>query len=155
MIIVGIDPGFSGAICLIESSNVATPSLFDMPILKGRRTELNLIGIRELLSRADHIFLEKAQSMPGQGISSTGRYLMSYGDIRGICVGLSKPYTEVRPHTWKSVMMRDMPKEKDASIIRVQQLFPDLLFRRKKDHHKADALLLAMYGVNYLTACKA
>lgn len=146
--VIGIDPGFSGAIAFINDGAISS---VDMPILKNeKRTELDEHEVRAYIKGYDisnmHIFIEKAQSMPGQGISSTGRYLTSYGIIRGICVGLGVPYTLVHPRTWKKIMMPDMPKEKEASIIRVKQMFPFLEFNRKKDHGQCDAILIAEYG---------
>ena len=147
--IIGVDVGFSGAIAIWRDDCFVV--IQDMPILKdGKHTELDEQGFVEIIDSYDftgmHIFIEKAQSMPGQGISSTGRYLMSYGQIRGICAGLGVPYTLVHPRTWKKVMMPDMPKEKEASIIRARQLFPGLRFPLKRDHGKADACLIAEYG---------
>jgi len=150
--IVGIDPGFSGAIAIIDDEGVIH-ELLDMPILKvGKRNELCEVEIKNLLeeAHAEHVYIEKSQSMPGQGISSTFRYGASWGIIRGICVGLEIPYTLVHPKTWKKAMMPDMGKEKGASILRVGQLYPELKLTRKKDHGMADALLLALHGLRTL-----
>jgi crossover junction endodeoxyribonuclease RuvC len=159
---IGIDPGFSGAICILdENGNIEL--LEDMPVLRiGSKQELDerrLCGWIEEYS-ADpagysiHCFIEKAQPMPGQGISSTGRYLCSYGIIRGICVGLWVPYTLVSPITWKRSMLKDMKKGKQASIFRVLQLYPELDLERKKDHGKADAILIARYGMQLIGKLK-
>ena len=97
-----------------------------------------------------HAFVEKAQSMPGQGIASTARYMTGYGQILGILAGLYIPKTLVHPRTWKTKMMKDMPKEKGASILRCQQLYPEFakeFLTLKKHHGRADAILIAAYGV--------
>ncbi len=144
--VIGIDPGFSGAIAYVDKyGNV---DVIDMPIIKGKKNELDGGAIRSFLHRYnyDMAFIEKAQSMPGQGISSTGRYMEGYGRIRGICEGMKIPYTLVHPRTWKRIMMADMPKDKGQSIVRVKQLFPEIDLPRKKDHGKADAILIAEYG---------
>jgi len=147
---IGIDPGFSGAITVIDEDKRIIYCV-DMPILKvGKRNELDEIMIYQILKsyEPDHVYIEKAQSMPGQGISSTGRYMASYGILRGICVGLGIPYTLVHPRTWKKEMMKDMPKEKEASIMRVNQLYPYFALPRKKDHGKSDSILLALHGLS-------
>lgn len=146
----GIDPGFSGAIAIIDHEGNPI-ELIDMPIIKAAKTELDEGRIRQTLSGFDigHTFIERAQSMPGQGISSTGRYMASYGVLRGICVGLGIPYTLVSPQTWKAALMSGMGKEKQASIVRVNQLYPKLEFKRQKDHGQADALLIALWGLRY------
>jgi len=156
MNIIGIDVGFSGAIAQIldiRADGLDEIDAVDMPTLKdGAHTELNEPEIKDLLVGANHVFIEKAQTMPiehegrRQGTASSGRYMMSYGQVRGICAGMGIPYTLVHPKTWKKVMMADMPKDKSASIIRAKKLFPQVKLDRKKDHGRADALLLAEYG---------
>ena len=144
----GIDPGFSGALAVVSEEGEVL-GLEDMPVLKvGSRRELNEPAIKDFLKRHKiaTVALEKSQTRPGQGIASSGRYMMSYGVLRGLCVGLGIPYQLVHPRTWIKAMMPDMPKEKEASIQRVGQLYPDLVLDRKKDHGKADALLICLYG---------
>ena len=76
-----------------------------------------------------------------------GRYMESYGIIKGVCMGLGIPYTPIAPRTWKAKMMRDMPKEKGSSIVRVQQLFPDINLPLKRHHNIADSILICLYGL--------
>ncbi len=143
----GIDVGFSGAIAVLDEDGKILITI-DMPIIEvGKKRELNEPKIRWLLEgfRPLCVGIEKAQTMPSQGISSSGRYMASYGFLRGICVGLGLEYCLVHPKTWKKKMMPDMPKEKEASIMRVGQLYPDLVLARKKDHGIADAILIARY----------
>ena len=93
--------------------------------------------------------IEKVSAMPKQGVTSMFRFGMSWGLVRGICSGLRVPYTLVRPQTWKKEMMPDM-KEKGQSIDKVRELMPYLQLPLKKDHNKADALLLAVFGARML-----
>ena len=154
-VVVGIDVGFSGAVVFIGDKGQIL-DLYDMPVInvkKGKKNqrEIDEPTLCDLLSLGcDHVFIEKAQSMPGQGVSSTGKYMMGFGIIRGICVGLGLPYTLVTPQAWKKAMMKGMGKEKGASIVRAKQLYPKLVLDRKKDHGKADALLIACYGLKEL-----
>ncbi len=151
MIVAGIDVGFSGAICIMGDSPANhIVYLSDMPIIKvGKKNEFDDVAFRDILEEheVEQVWIEKAQAMPGQGIVSTGRYLEQYGRMRGICVGLRIPYQLVHPKTWKGKMLRDMPKEKGASIVKVKQLYPDLELPFKKDHGKCDAVLICLYGM--------
>lgn len=159
MIYIGIDPGFTGGIAVLDK-DAAIIELEDMPVIKvGKKNELDGPEIVNILTNARvlakcHVFIEKCQSMPGQGIASTGRYMEGYGRLRGICEGLSLPYTLVHPKTWKKIMMPDMLKEKGQSIIRVKQLYPDIDLPRKKDHGKSDAVLIGRYGWQTMGAQK-
>lgn len=146
--ICGIDPGFSGAIAIIDLDG-KIHHLIDMPVLMvGSKSSLDEVGVRQALVKHElsHVFIEKAGCMPKQGISSTSRYMASWGIIIGICVGLYIPYTLMTPQSWKKEMMAGMGKEKEASIARVKQLYPGLDLNRKKDHGKADAVLIANYA---------
>ena len=143
----GIDVGFSGAIAVLDKDGKIVIDI-DMPIIQvGKKRELNEPNIHFILQGFQPLIvgIEKAQVMPGQGISSSGRYMASYGFLRGVCVGLGLEYHLIHPRTWKKVMMPDMPKEKEASIMRVGQLYPDVVLARKKDHGIADAILIARY----------
>lgn len=161
MLIVGIDPGNQGAIAVIEFDNQTfiERDLIDMPVLKTEgkgktkkgnikiHTVMDEIEIKNffLYLKIDHVFLEKAQSMPGQGAPATFNYACNYGIIRGILVGLNIPYTLIHPATWKRVMMKDMDRGKDASLVRAKQLFPNSDIGKKDG--RAEALLLAIYGI--------
>jgi crossover junction endodeoxyribonuclease RuvC len=150
MNIAGIDVGFSGAIAVMNDKGKII-DVFDMPVVGTEKKELFEWEIVDALRdwSVGHVFIEKAQSMPGQGIASTGRYMCGYGILRGICAGLQIPYTLVRPATWKKEMMQDMGKEKEQSIVRCNQLFPYVKLPRKKDHGKADAILIVAWGYRH------
>lgn len=158
--IVGIDPGNAGAIAFFYDNGEAC-RVVDMPILKmegkGKTKKGNLKVhtvidehlLRERLnSGVKHAFIEKAQSMPGQGAPATFNYAASYGIIRGICVGLQIPYSLVHPATWRKGLMKDMDKGKGASIIRAKQLYPNIEIGKKDG--RAEALLIGCYGINYM-----
>jgi crossover junction endodeoxyribonuclease RuvC len=98
------------------------------------------------LDRLDHIWIERQQAMPKQGVSSTFKLGYAFGQIT-TTVALSRTrYTMVTPVVWKRAM--NLPKDKDAARRMAQQWFPDRAseLKRKKDEHKAEALLIALYG---------
>ena len=45
-------------------------------------------------------------------------------------------------------MCKDMERGKVASIVRVKQLYPELRLKNS-EHGKADAILLAVYGLSH------
>jgi len=148
---LGIDPGFSGALAVL-SDNLDVIHYEDMPVIEvGNKRELNEPELRNILDKySPHytkltVGIEKSQTMPNQGIVSSGRYMASYGFLRGLCVGMGLPYILIRPPSWKKVMLADMPKEKGSSIQKVGQLYPGIKLTRKKDHGISDAILIARY----------
>lgn len=148
MNIMGIDPGFSGAIAVIDGNSNKILSLHDMPTLKGDKNYLNINALKDILNehKIDYAYLEHAQAMPKQGVVGMFRYGEVFGVIQGILHALRVPYELVKPQVWKKAIMSGMEKSKDSSIWKAEQLFPEFICKRKKDHGKAEALLIAWYG---------
>lgn len=151
-VFIGIDPGFSGAMAVIDAARDVV-DVVDAPILTvGDRREMDLAAMRELLvvfaDKNAHAFIERVHSMPG----SSGRSMFSFGTGYGAWLGelaaLQIPTTRVEPARWKAAMMDGMGKEKDAARLRAMMLFPKMAahFARKTDDGRAEALLIAEYG---------
>jgi len=58
---------------------------------------------------------------------------------------LALPYTPVRSVVWKKTF--GLGKDKEQARLRAQQLFPAADLRRKRDHGRAEALLLAHWAL--------
>lgn len=153
MKIAGIDAGLSGAIAIVDNQGIPL-ELSDMPVIRAVKNEIDAAGVIAILKRQNvsHAFIEKAGAMPGQGVVSMFRFGYSAGLIQGICAALNIPFTLVTPQRWKKSMLDGMPKGKGSSIVRAKQLYPSLELNRKKDHNKADALLVGLYGLRTLGA---
>lgn len=155
-IFIGIDPGLDGAVAIINGDGEAT--VYDTPTTKiksGKKNKNMYVEslMADILRQYEvykvEVTLEKAQSMPKQGVASTFSTGEGYGLWRGILAALQIPYTIITSQKWKKEMMGGMGKEKSASCYRAQQLFPSVeLFGPKggaKDG-RGDALLIAEYG---------
>ncbi len=159
LIIVGIDPGLTGAIAMI--SEQGRISLRPMPTLHVSKTK-RMIDERAVCQMLEHrghaihhVFIEKVHAMPKQGVSSCFNFGCTWGVLRGICTALHLPYTLVTPQAWKKVMCKGINKSGDDTIIVCKRLWPDISLRAtprsKKDHDGlADALCIAEYGRRYL-----
>ena len=92
----------------------------------------------------DMLFLEKAQSMPTNGVVSAFKYGGQYYAIHCLLKILRIPYTLLTPQKWKNKMIVGKKKsDKALSIHRAQEIFPS--FTMKHDGC-AEALLIAEYG---------
>lgn len=153
MKIIGIDPGMSGGIATI---GVEGASVRIMPTIEGDGIDGRALATLLREEQPDHVWIEKAQAMmrKGQtgGVVQQFNYGCGYGLIRGILMALGIPFTEVRPQTWKKIMLDGMDKsEKASSIKRALQLFPMVDFKRTercKNYHDgmAEAMLIAECG---------
>tara|TARA_Y100000590_G_C15483642_1_gene924979 strand:+ start:438 stop:917 length:480 start_codon:yes stop_codon:yes gene_type:complete len=156
MIIIGIDPGITGAISILENSKVIevheTPTMID-----GKKNKRQVNGaqitniIKKWLNKDKEVIVvvEHVNAMPGQGVTSMFNFGQSFGVIKGICSALSLPIYFVRPTKWKK-HFNLIKTNKDASRTKVIEVFPEISSQlsRKKDSNKADAILIALYFNN-------
>jgi hypothetical protein len=156
--IIGIDPGLSGAICWRWGSQEecgSHPSIgvCDAPVfrpLKGTATinaqEVTRL-LRDFTSIGAHCFIERAQAMPDQGSSSGFNYGTGFGIYIGVLAALDIPYTFVGAAVWKrhhGLIKQDKEASRLKATVLVPQLAGDL--RLKKHHGRAEAVLIALYG---------
>jgi crossover junction endodeoxyribonuclease RuvC len=150
--ILGVDPGASGALAFFEPLEGLT--VIDMPTLevkrggKAKREISPAMLAAEIRSmEPDAAVIEKVGAMPGQGVSSMFQFGRSVGMVEGVLAALQIPYEYVTPQTWqKAVGARG---GKDASRLRAMEIYPAYAneFRLKKHDGRADASLIAWYGV--------
>ncbi len=148
---VGIDPGFTGALATIARDG-GEIEFYDMPLLiLGKKKELNRPLLKDMMypwSRGGAIVaIERAQSMPKQGVTSVFNYAQGYGILLGMLSAFTIPHFIVPPFEWKKKMLVGLPKGKDTSRFQAMNLFPSVAeyLNLKKHHGRAEALLLAEY----------
>jgi crossover junction endodeoxyribonuclease RuvC len=152
MIILGIDPGLSGALAFLdtETNIVAVEDMPTVTVIRNKKEKREvspqLIAAAIIKRHVDAAYLERVNAMTGQGVSSVFSFGRSAGVIEGVLAAFDIPTTLVLPLTWQRAM--DVRGGKDASRERAMQLFPASaeLFQRKKDDGRADAALIAKYG---------
>ena len=153
MKIIGIDPGLSGAIAILENNQVL--NIFDMPVMsegKKNKRQLNSALLVDLikeniqLNEEVSVVVEQVNAMPGQGVTSMFNFGQSFGILKGICSAMQLPMYFVRPAKWKKYFNL-INLEKDASRARAIEIFPyfSSQLSRKKDSNKADAILIASF----------
>lgn len=155
---LGVDCGIHGGAAIVETSTpFDVPQLIDaisLPIVgvgAGRR--LDVVQFMRWLQKHDPkvAFVERAQSMPRQGVSSAFLYGRATGAIEAVCVGSLMRLEIVEPGRWKKHFgLVGRGKDADAKELarqRAQRAFPGApQFERKLDHNRAEAALIALYG---------
>lgn len=144
MIIMGIDPGVSGALAYI-GTRCESFYAQDLPVIAG---DLSAGQLFEIVRKAnpDVCVVERVNAFPGQGVSSVWRFGRAYGAILAVLACASIKTELVTPTVWKKAM--GLPgKDKEKARELALRLFPNAepLLRYKKDHGKAEALLIAEY----------
>ena len=153
MKVVGIDPGLSGAIAIVEDKKVL--DIFDMPVMaegKKNKRQLNSAQLVSLIKNNIKkeeevvVVVEQVNAMPGQGVTSMFNFGQSFGAIKGICAALDLPIFFVRPSKRKKYFEL-INSSKDSSRTKVIEMYPSLSdqLTKKKDVNKSDAILIARY----------
>jgi len=155
MLIIGIDPGISGAICFFDNGKIMeVVEMPNMPEGKKNKRQVNgaqitneiLKKIKNLDKKNIKVIIENVSAMPGQGVTSMFNFGQSFGVLKGICSALQLPMYFVRPAKWKKYFNL-INSEKDASRTKAIEIFPyfSSQLSKKKDSNKADAILIASF----------
>ena len=142
-IYIGIDPGKTGAIAIIYPGKI---KIIDFEnFVKTNIFDTNYHPLRSVINAV----IEKVSSSPQQGVCSAFSFGQNYGFWQGILYALDISYELISPQKWQKEIF-DSKKEddrKEMSRQMARRLFPQLNehLKRKKDHNRADALLIAEY----------
>ncbi len=155
MLIIGIDPGITGAICFFEDRKII--GLIEMPNMAvGKKNKRQVNGAQvynEIFERIKNynkkdikVVIEQVSAMPGQGVTSMFNFGQSFGVLKGICSAMQLPMYFVRPAKWKKYYSL-INSKKDASRTKAIEIFPYISTQlsKKKDSNKADAILIASF----------
>ena len=155
MLIIGVDPGLSGAICFFEDGKIL--DVVEMPTMtEGKKNKRQVNGsqvyneiskkIKQVDKKDIKVIIEQVSAMPGQGVTSMFNFGQSYGILKGMCSAMQLPMYFVRPAKWKKYFGL-INTEKDASRTKAIEIFPYFSsnLSKKKDSNKADAILIASF----------
>jgi crossover junction endodeoxyribonuclease RuvC len=151
--VLGGDLGNRGGLAIVDINNGTAPQLIDAIDIPtsgvGAKERVDVLTIRNwvLSHQPQHAFIERAQAFPKQGASSGFKYGRAVGSIEAAIACCEIPMTIVEPTAWKKFhQLRGGDKE--AGRQRALQLFPaaHAALARKKDHGRAEASLIALYG---------
>ncbi|ESR59566.1 hypothetical protein CICLE_v10016188mg [Citrus x clementina] len=157
---LGIDPDLSGALAVLKSDhNGCSAEVFDtphLPVLVGKRVRkrLDAKSMILLLRSLDApigttAYVEQSIPYPQDGKQGWWSGGFGYGLWIGILVASGFSVVPIPSLTWKNWYgLSGGTSTKDDSRRVASTLFPSLCsqLKRKKDHGKADAVLIAAYG---------
>jgi crossover junction endodeoxyribonuclease RuvC len=147
MNIIGIDPGKSGAVCMVCVGAVEYPKHTDEFVfikLDGTEKDIYTLidGFKNSVTGDWFAYIENVHSMPKQGVVSAFSFGRNFGFLIGLLTALKIPYEFVSPQKWQKAMGCLSKGDKNVTKAAAQRLFPDI----KITHSIADALLIAEYG---------
>jgi len=151
-VILGCDPGVHGGLVVIHvADDIATLiAAVDIPTVgTGAGERVDVLAVRDWIVRhkPTAAFIERSQAMPRQGSSSGFKYGRATGSLEAAVILCEVPIEIVDPAKWKR-FFRLPGKDKERARQRALELFPaaHAMLARKKDHGRADAALIALYG---------
>lgn len=158
--VIGVDPDLSGALALLKGDESGcSAQVYDSPHLKvlvGKRVRrrLDAKSIVQLLGSFNAplgtvAYIEQSNPYPQDGKQGWWSGGFGYGLWIGILVALGFSVVPVSSISWKNKFeLTGGMSTKDDSRRVASALFPSLssVLKRKKDHGRAEALLIAAYG---------
>lgn len=149
--VIGIDPGFTGAIVFLWPDNGLR--VYDLPIVKDKKI-VDIRFLKQIIEdnldgapKADvHVFFEDSFSLPTHSTKSMLTYGIESGRILGLIEAMDLKKTTVPPSVWKAAL--GLSSNKNDSLALAKKLFPKISkwISLKKHHGRAEALLLAYFG---------
>lgn len=153
MLIVGVDPGLSGAVAFLNDGELL--HVQDLPTVevghgKGTRKELAPALLHDMLVHTEiriaKAIVEHVGASPQMGTTSAFRFGENFGAIVAVlaCCGIRTEL--VRPQVWKKAMK--LGADKSLSRAMALKLWPDQsqYFARVKDDGRAEAALIAEWA---------
>lgn len=158
MIIIGIDPGVSGAMAMIDGDRVI--AVRDLPtVVYGKLKWIDACELLAMLRKltgarirpAMRAYVEHTHAMPKMGVIAANSKGLTLGSVLATLQVWGVSVQLVSPQSWKREFGLISPKSKDrekklAALSRARLLFPTADLDRHKDHNRADALLIAAFG---------
>lgn len=160
MIVIGIDPGLTGACAVLDHNGVR--AVFDLPTMPVPGAGPKALVKRKIDGRALCQLLLKhcpaSEGKPsavleqvhargdGNAMQTQASLLRSLGAIETVLECLGYPLQYVAPQSWKRSF--NLGREKSDSLDAARRLYPAAAsdLSRQKDHNRAEAVLLAHWG---------
>lgn len=142
--ILGVDPGsVSAAYALIHKGKLIRCD--DVPVIDKQVDAVAWDGIVGFLS-PDIAIIEQVSAWPGQGVSSSFKFGQGVGLLRGVLAANKIPLIQVSASKWKGALGLNKDPEKSRAL--ALRLYPSADLHRKKDHNRAEAILIAHWHLS-------
>ena len=152
MLVLGIDPGSTGGLAIVENNNNTLPHI----VLALRMPTVTIYGkkiidtkkiAKELENHSiDVSIIEKVHAMPRQGVTSSFQFGRNFGGIETLSYIFSKRVDYVAPAIWKKYLGLGTSKKESLDLARLKFGDSDL-WSLKSNDGIAEAALLTLYWI--------
>lgn len=154
--VLGVDPGRTGAMALLEMDPEGRPQLREvvrMPLEDGDGKRVDARGLVEAVRtlRPDVAVIERVGAAPGQGAASMFAFGRSLGLVEGAVAGLDWCQARwVAPNVWKpSLRLSGGVASKHQSVEMARRLWPEMAGEIRGDGEAEAALIGAYWCVRW------
>ena len=152
MLILGIDPGSSGGLAIVESKTNSLPKIIwasKMPIVNiYSKKIIDVMKVSSILKEyvIDVTIIEKVHAMPRQGVTSSFQFGRSFGGIEALSYIYTKRVDYIAPAVWKKYLGLGSSKKDSLDLARLK--FGKLDFWDFKSNDGiAEAALLVLFWI--------
>lgn len=152
-IVIGIDPGKGGALAAF----VIQGDRYKLSVCLDFDEKTIVEYFKSVIYLQPEVFIENVHAAPGQGVTSMFSFGKNFGWWLGLLDSLltEKSTHLVAPQSWSPIMLGHNPNYKKqnnklVALDEARKLFGNTYFSRKKDNGRADASLIACYGIRYI-----
>ena len=158
MIVIGVDPGLTGALSLIDSArgllgceDIPTESNGTASGSMKRWVDVRALDLilkdwsarYEFARESVHVCIERPIPMPSMPVSTTASSFDTFGVLRAMLEVRCATGTPVSPREWKSFF--GLGTDKNASRECCMRLYPGAPVSRVKDHNRAESILIGHF----------
>ena len=145
---LGIDPGLSGALVILEDGQPI--EWMRMPTyMVGKSNRVNGAAVASFIKQTnvDFAIIELVHAMPKQGVASVFTFGHACGTVMGVLAALEIPVSVITPQEWKK-RAGLIGKDKDASRSKALELWPHwrVLDKKGEGQAMADAALISLFA---------
>jgi crossover junction endodeoxyribonuclease RuvC len=147
---IGIDPGQKGGLAVL-SEDGTLEFLADLPVIRDGRLAWIDGGVMQSMlidtarGRQARAIVERVSAMPRQGIASAFTFGVGFGSILSILQARHISVELVTAAVWKRSL--GLSSDKRASLDKARLLYPSAELHLARHEGRAEALLLAHYGL--------
>ena len=153
MIIMGLDPGTSGGISIIETNKNKLPHIIyclKMPVVNmfGKKiVDTKLLYESISAFKIDISIIEKVHAMPRQGVTSSFQFGRSFGSLETLAYLLSQRVDYVAPAVWKKYLGVGSSKKDSLDMARLK-FGKNEVWEKKTNDGIAEASLLVLSWIS-------
>ena len=150
---MGLDPGMSGGISIIETKKDKLPQIIyclKMPVVNmfGKKiVDTKLLYESISAFKIDISIIEKVHAMPRQGVTSSFQFGRSFGSLETLAYLLSQRVDYVAPAVWKKYLGVGSSKKDSLDMARLK-FGKNEVWEKKTNDGIAEASLLVLYWIS-------